>query len=367
MKKNYILWKRHLLAGGMLMLSLGMCGCSPQVTPVESFRQEAGEPLLEDINIYATFKNEKKAAQASLDLSRVDINQTGIYEAKITLKDQEYPFKIEVVDTTAPTAVLLEEEMTVELGTQLTAKELLKEIKDCSEVTAAFVTAEGELEERVTLETEGEQELVIRLTDAGGNQTDLTQKVKVIVPDTTAPVIQGTKNLSVYEGNTPDYLKGITAEDETDGDLTAQIQVDSSTVDVKKSGSYQVTYRCSDAAGNETEETVTVTVKKKAAASASSASTAEAGQTASQPQQSDKQQSGSQQAASQQAASQQNTQQSNPQQSGTQSSGQAAAPSQETEEEIPDHIDVSGWVNMTPEEYDDWVANTNWDDAIYIP
>lgn len=358
------------------MLSLGMCGCSPQVTPVENFRQEAGEPLLEDINIYATFKNEKKAAQAVLDLSRVDINKPGIYEAKITLKNQEYPFKIEVVDTTAPAAVLIEEEMTVEVGTQLMAKDLLKEVQDCSEVTVAFVSAEEQLEETVSLETEGEQELVIRLTDACGNQTDLTQKVKVIVPDITAPVIQGAKDLTVYEGTTLDYLKGVTAEDETDGDLTAQITVDSTKVNVKKSGSYQVTYRCSDAAGNEAVENVTVTVKKKAVQQASNAQG-----TASGTKQSDSNGSVSSSGENRQQPSSSTPSNSTPSgqenagQGKEPSSGQPAAPSQETEEEEDRRLaeEHRQWLSQfeSDEEYNRWYddtfSNVDWDNAEYVP
>lgn len=84
-------------------------------------------------------------------------------------------------------------------------------------------------------------------------------------PDETAPVIKGAKNLTVTIGTTPDYLNGVTAEDETDGDVTKEIMVDSSKADVKKTGTYEVTYQVKDQAGNEAVKEIRVTVKKAAA------------------------------------------------------------------------------------------------------
>ena len=55
--------------------------------------------LPEDVKQYATFKKPEKSAEATIDLSNVVADKVGTYEASITLKNQEYPFTVEVVDT----------------------------------------------------------------------------------------------------------------------------------------------------------------------------------------------------------------------------------------------------------------------------
>ena len=82
-------------------------------------------------------------------------------------------------------------------------------------------------------------------------------------PDTTAPVITLTganpQELTVGDA----YVElGATASDDTDGDISASIVTDASTVDTATAGSYSVTYNVSDASGNNATEVVrTVTVE----------------------------------------------------------------------------------------------------------
>ena len=78
--------------------------------------------------------------------------------------------------------------------------------------------------------------------------------------DTTAPVITlaGANPLSLNFGEA--YVEpGATAQDDTDGDLTASIAIDG-TVDALTEGTYTVQYSVSDAAGNEASATRTVQV-----------------------------------------------------------------------------------------------------------
>ena len=79
------------------------------------------------------------------------------------------------------------------------------------------------------------------------------------VPDTTAPVIEGLSDKEVYAGETVSYKKGVIVSDDTDIDVT--LEIDASAVDLDTAGVYQVIYRATDAAGNVTVETITVTVK----------------------------------------------------------------------------------------------------------
>ena len=56
-------------------------------------------------------------------------------------------------------------------------------------------------------------------------------------------------------------LKGVTAKDNEDGDLTSKIKVIKNTVDTKKAGTYNVTYKVSDSQGASVTKTIKVTVK----------------------------------------------------------------------------------------------------------
>lgn len=84
---------------------------------------------------------------------------------------------------------------------------------------------------------------------------------ETIPTDTTDPTITltGAATMTLTQGDTFTD-PGTTAADETDGDLTASITT-SGTVDTTTAGTYTITYRVSDAAGNSAEVTRTVTVE----------------------------------------------------------------------------------------------------------
>lgn len=72
------------------------------------------------------------------------------------------------------------------------------------------------------------------------------------------------KDLKLTVGDTFNPLKGVTAKDEEDGDLTAKIEVIANDVDTTKAGVYHVTYKVTDSQGASSTKTITVTVKEKA-------------------------------------------------------------------------------------------------------
>lgn len=80
--------------------------------------------------------------------------------------------------------------------------------------------------------------------------------------DTVKPVLKGVKNQSVFVKEKVNYLKGVTATDDVDGNLTKKIKVDATKVNLKKPGKYTVTYSVTDKAGNKTVKKVTIRVKK---------------------------------------------------------------------------------------------------------
>lgn len=76
--------------------------------------------------------------------------------------------------------------------------------------------------------------------------------------DVTAPVIEGVRNLTVEQGKSVSYKKGVSVTDDLDSEVA--LEVDASQVDLNTPGVYTVFYRAADQAGNQAEATCTVTV-----------------------------------------------------------------------------------------------------------
>lgn len=114
----------------------------------------------------------------------------------------------------------------------------------------------------VDTSTPGEYILTYTATDASGNVASTTRTVTVVefVPDdTTAPVISltgGNRTLTV--GDTW-AEPGYSATDDTDGNLTAQVQIAGS-VNTAAAGTYTLTYSVADSTGNVGTATRIVTV-----------------------------------------------------------------------------------------------------------
>lgn len=85
-------------------------------------------------------------------------------------------------------------------------------------------------------------------------------KVSISV-EVVLPEISGTDDWALYVGaDTPNWLTGVTAYDEQQGNLTSDLAVDDSDVDLTAPGTYDLVYTVSDIDGNEEEVTVEVVV-----------------------------------------------------------------------------------------------------------
>lgn len=102
-----------------------------------------------------------------------------------------------------------------------------------------------------------------KIREQGGAESDFITEARAVAEnrDTTAPVISGVRDITLYTGDTVAYRSGITVSDDRDASPT--LEVDSSQVDLTRPGSYVVTYTATDAAGNRTSATATVTVLPK--------------------------------------------------------------------------------------------------------
>ena len=104
----------------------------------------------------------------------------------------------------------------------------------------------------------GTYKLTYSVSDRAGNKTTIIRKV--VVKDLTKPVITGATTKSIKYKSSFNPMTGVRATDNLDGSLTKKIKV-SGTVNTKKKGSYYLTYRVSDKAGNLTSVKRKIIVK----------------------------------------------------------------------------------------------------------
>ena len=112
-----------------------------------------------------------------------------------------------------------------------------------AESTTDAATEAATVDPGYLFSTPGQYSVVLKGTDKSGNES--TKAITVTVTDKIAPVLGGLPEaitLTDKDINAPDYLAGITATDEIDGDLASAVTVDDSSVQYGKAGAYSVLY-----------------------------------------------------------------------------------------------------------------------------
>jgi 2',3'-cyclic-nucleotide 2'-phosphodiesterase (5'-nucleotidase family) len=105
----------------------------------------------------------------------------------------------------------------------------------------------------------GTYQIIYTVTDSSSNTTTVTIDIEVI--DQTPPVLLNTKNFIIpVNGDHPNYLEGLIAFDNYDGNLTTLIIFDDSLVNLEQVGIYPVLISVSDYSGNTTTKSINVYV-----------------------------------------------------------------------------------------------------------
>ena len=218
----------------------------PKVT--RELTREAGSSLPK-VSDFVQKDPEKAVLIAGLD-ETVDMNTVVDYTVVIQVSGKNYTCTLHVVDTVKPV-------VTVKSGKVFTTdtlepESLIESIEDATSTTVSFA-------ETPDLSKPGTQEVKLRITDEGGNVTEVTASVEV-VEDTEPPVIEGVKELTIPAGSSVSYKRDVTVTDNQDENVT--LEVDTTGVDLNTIGDYPITYRATDAAGNVTEVSTVLHVKK---------------------------------------------------------------------------------------------------------
>jgi len=191
-----------------------------------------------------------------LDLSGVDREHAGNYEAYVRHGSSIFTYSIIIEDTTPPRIVEKEGQVYLAAGVENPPEALVERIEDEDSHVETWFLYEGEKRDRLLLEEPGEYALEVMARDSAGNQSGISLSVIVDTP----PDLDGIRDFYMVPGSQPDYLDGVTASDIVDGDLTEGIRVDDSQVSSDSYGVYQVSYTVADECGLETTRQARVTV-----------------------------------------------------------------------------------------------------------
>lgn len=214
----------------------------------EEITIEAGDefPKLEEFLL-----SEEVEASFVTDVDKLDTKKTGKHDIKISVGEETNTTVLRIKDTVKP--VIKTRNYTTFKNAEVECEDFIKSAEDVTQLTYAF----GKKPDTSQI---GEQKITVKVTDAGNNCAE-EEAVLTVVEDTKAPEIKGAEDFSVTIGESISYKEGVTVKD--DYDKNVKLDVDSSKVDVNKTGTYPVTYRAKDASGNEKEVTIQVTIKEK--------------------------------------------------------------------------------------------------------
>ncbi len=140
------------------------------------------------------------------------------------------------------------------------------DLPDFLEGVTATDNYDGDITELIELNDEdfnplleGTYEISYTVSDSSDNQ--ITETREVIVTSDPLPVIEGAVDFEVRVfSDAPNYMSGLTAYDELDGDLTSSITYDDSLVNLDMIGAYSLTYSIADLSNQIVSVTVLVHV-----------------------------------------------------------------------------------------------------------
>ena len=177
------------------------------------------------------------------DLDKINKEREGVYSLKSVFDETETIVKIEKTKDVTPPTLELKSVSIYEEKKINSVNDFIKKATDKgSKVTTKLLT-------NIDYKKIGSQSIKIEATDEDGNKTIKETTLKII-KDTKGPKFSGLSKMTVNKGTKINYKKGVTAYDDNFGNCS--FEVNSSSVDTSKYGTYQVTYTSSDKLGNKT-------------------------------------------------------------------------------------------------------------------
>ena len=261
-RKRHVLWVALVVL--IILLTAAILGAASVEGKVkitlhgaQDMKLEYGTPYEEpgaDARLQWQLGQKNQAVDVTIT-GEVDHTKLGVYEIVYQAVYNEWSStvirKVHVVDTTAPVITLVQDpdKFTVPGN----------EYKE--EGFTATDNYDGDLTSQVIRTSDG-KEVTYTVTDSSGNTATIKRTIVYKDPEAPKLTLKGSQNMDVVLGTA--YTEpGWIAEDNVDGDLSAQVKVTGS-VDANKAGTYVLAYTVVDSYGNETTVKRTVTVAKMA-------------------------------------------------------------------------------------------------------
>lgn len=210
-------------------------------------------PIIEISNKFDPKSNIQKVIGGSIkdvnvDTSKINFSKPGKYLITYSYNNIKTTITIELKDTIKPD--LETQELTIDLGMKVEARDLIKASYDSNRTEVKF-------KQNYQFNEVGDQNVEIII--CRGNNCITKQSVVHILPkDTTPPEIIGIRNLSVLKDSDIDLLSSVSVKDNQDDNPI--LTIDSSNLDISKVGDYQITYHAKDRSLNTIKETCIVSV-----------------------------------------------------------------------------------------------------------
>ncbi|WP_294578860.1 immunoglobulin-like domain-containing protein [uncultured Thomasclavelia sp.] len=247
-----------------IVINTVLIACALNVTPLtvkrEVFVYEYGSAISTAPQDYIN-ANESILEQVTLNFSNLK-NEIGTYHVSATYLGEEYPFVIEIVDTTKPVFTLKAVTFNVDLNKEIYAIDLIEEVEDNSDYTAYFIDENGDKSLSRSYSEKGSYVENILVADSAGNESS-SLRVKIVAGQNgNNPTLSGIDDIEVLKDTSFDPLKDVKATDGSGNDITSNIKILKNNVDTSEVGEYEVIYSVTNDKGNTLQRTRKVTVVK---------------------------------------------------------------------------------------------------------
>lgn len=215
------------------------------IEETKGFEVEIGSGDITDNIVTANLE----CTRATIVKSEVNTSKLGRYKLVANIDGVEKELYVRVVDRDCPEFEV--SDITLDTKQEITPELFVKNVKDSTRVTMSFIN-------EIDKQNKGLQKVKIMLEDEGGNVAYAKANLNILY-DALSPEIAGVSDITTFIRQTPDYLLGVKAIDETDGDVT--VSVDTSKVNLEQAGLYEIMYTAVDKSGNKATVKSTLEVK----------------------------------------------------------------------------------------------------------
>lgn len=250
-------WKELLL---VVLTLFFLVGCqnkdleAPVLNGINDVTYVIGDTVPDFTSIISALDNADTDINVTIDSSKVNFDVPGQYRVDVTAADSsgnktESYFTVTVENEKVKPQITGTKNYTLEQGALKPnyMDEVLASDNRDGNITSQVIVNDS----AVDYNKIGSYPVVYTVKDAALNETSVTITVQIVI-ETVLPELLGIEEIHIALNSTnSNYLANITANDNLDGDITDQIVVDSSLVDLTVLGSYKITYRVSDSSGNE--------------------------------------------------------------------------------------------------------------------